>query len=127
MKKEICIRECADIELINRQILQLQQHEAVIARSAQILNLCGNEMRLKILYLIFTSPQICVCDISDILNLSISAVSQHLRKLKDGTLVYSQKKGQTIFYFIQPDKKHLIEQLFTLFNLKIPASNQAAI
>ncbi len=121
MKKETCIRECADVEWINRQTGQLKQLEAVMERSAQILNLCGNETRLKILYLIFTSPQICVCDISDILNLSISAVSQHLRKLKDGNLVVNQKKGQTILYTIQPDNQQVIQQLLVLFNL-IPSA-----
>jgi DNA-binding transcriptional ArsR family regulator len=40
----------------------------------------------------------CVCDLAEVLGMTESAVSQHLRKLKDKNLVKTRRAGQTIFY-----------------------------
>tara|TARA_Y100001934_G_C12334505_1_gene766839 strand:- start:218 stop:595 length:378 start_codon:yes stop_codon:yes gene_type:complete len=122
-KKENCIRGCANLNMINRNIEALDNISDDISTSAKILNLAGNETRLKILYLIHKENNICVCDISDILNISISAVSQHLRKLKDGNLVQSKKEGQTIYYTIHPDFQPVLSSLFSLLKL---TENKAA-
>ena len=39
-----------------------------------------------------------MCDIADVLQMTVSAVSQHLRKLKDGGVLHAHKVGQTVFY-----------------------------
>ncbi|WP_425291189.1 ArsR family transcriptional regulator [Spirosoma linguale] len=46
-----------------------------------MLNLAGNENRLKLIYLLKEEADLCVCDLSDILGMTIPAASQHLRKL----------------------------------------------
>ncbi|WP_431217102.1 ArsR family transcriptional regulator [Puia sp. P3] len=46
--------------------------------------LAGNEVRLKILHLLEEEKELCPCDLSDMLGMSIPAISQHLRKMKDG-------------------------------------------
>ena len=43
----------------------------------------------------------CVCDIAAVLDITDSAVSQHIRKLKDKNLVKSRRDKQTIFYSLQ--------------------------
>ena len=65
---------------------------------ADLLAVAGNSQRLKILYLLHTHKEMCVCDLAEILELTDSAVSQHLRKLKDKNLVKTRRAGQTIFY-----------------------------
>lgn len=57
--------------------------------------------RFKLVYLLFIQRQLCVCDLANILNVSSSAVSQHLRKLKDMELVYSKRQNQTLFYSLK--------------------------
>jgi DNA-binding transcriptional ArsR family regulator len=42
--------------------------------------------------------EMCVCDIAEVLELSDSAVSQHLRRLKDKNILTTRRKGQTIYY-----------------------------
>jgi len=42
----------------------------------------------------------CVCDLSDVLDISIPAVSQQLKKLSEGGLVRKKRVAQTIFYFL---------------------------
>lgn len=65
---------------------------------ADLLALAGNLQRLKILYLLFAHKEMCVCDLAEVLELSDSAASQHLRKLKDKNIVKTRRTGQTIFY-----------------------------
>ena len=81
--EENCIRGCTDIGLINKGIQDLNGMSDEIELTANILNLVGNETRLKILLLIKNEKKVCVCDLSDILGTSVSAISQQLKKLKD--------------------------------------------
>ena len=73
---------------------------------ADSLGVAGNLQRLKILYLLHAHKEMCVCDLAEVLELTDSAVSQHLRKLKDKNIVKTRRKGQTIFY-------SLVQNVFT--------------
>ena len=112
MKKNQCIRALADVNQINACKDVLKDMETQIADLAAVLNLAGNEVRLKILYLISKEEKLCVCDLSDILGMNIAAVSQHLRKLKDGKLLENEKVGQTIFYYLNREKLDVLRPLF---------------
>jgi len=114
--EESCIRDCANVIQINEAIVELNQVDEDLQSVAAILNLAGNETRIKILYLVHHYSEICVCDLSDMLNLSVSAISQQLRKLKDGELLTSSKIGKTIFYKISPEKKEIIQLILSLSN-----------
>lgn len=70
---------------------------------ADLLALAGNSQRLKILYLLHAHHEMCVCDLAEVLQLTVSAVSQHLRKLKDKNLVKARRVGQTILYSLVPN------------------------
>ena len=102
MSKQECIREVADLNQINRCIDSLNEVEGSIDQLVDILKLAANDVRLKILYLLSKEDQLCPCDLSDILDMSVPAVSQHLRKLKDRGLVETERDGQTIFYSLNP-------------------------
>jgi ArsR family transcriptional regulator, lead/cadmium/zinc/bismuth-responsive transcriptional repressor len=93
-----CIRVLADVNQINACKEDIERVAPEIERVAKVLNLAGNEVRLKMLFLIYNESEMCPCDLSDVLDMSVPAVSQHLRKLKDGGLVKDNKIGQTIFY-----------------------------
>ena len=114
--EESCIRDCANVNLINRAIEDVSLYNDQIEISSKLFNLVGNETRLKILFIIKNEKEVCVCDLSDILNISVSAISQQLRKLKDGNLLKKRKDGQTIYYTLNEDWAEIIEHLFTLFN-----------
>ena len=101
--EEHCIRVCPDLNQINGCIQMLEESSESINKLAQVHALMGNEIRLKILYIIFKEQKVCVCDISDILHMAASPISQHLKKLKDSGLVQNEKVGQTIFYSVAID------------------------
>ena len=98
-----CIRAIADLEQIKRCRREIDTISDQITLYSKFLDLAGNEARLKILYLLDKEKEICVCDISDILQMKIPAISQHIRKMKDGGILTFRKDGQTIYYSIAED------------------------
>jgi DNA-binding transcriptional ArsR family regulator len=76
----------------------------------------GNNVRLKILFLFYEEKRLCVCDISDILGMTISAVSQHLRKLKDRKLIETEREAQTIFYSLTKEYEEMLKPFFKILS-----------
>jgi DNA-binding transcriptional ArsR family regulator len=111
-----CIRQQADIQQIERckEIISTKSEE--IENLSNGLAMIGNSVRLKILYLLNQEKRLCVCDLSDILGISISAVSQHLRKLKDRRIIKAEKEAQTIFYSLINDYEHVLLPLLTILD-----------
>ena len=66
-------------------------------KASTVLKLMGDRTRLSMLKLV-QKNECCVCEFVAIFNISQSAISQHLRKLKDVGLVKETRKGQWIFY-----------------------------
>lgn len=104
-----CIRKKVDDKLINQAQDLIKEQKNLLKKRSKVFSLVGNEIRLSIVYLLTNYEKLCVCDISDILNISQSATSQHLRKLKDGNVIDNVRDGATIFYFINDDIKHFFE------------------
>lgn len=64
---------------------------------AEIFRLLGDPNRLRIAVACLESP-VCVGDIAQLVGLSASLVSHHLRLLRAARFVRSQKKGKQVFY-----------------------------
>ena len=118
-----CIRVYADEKQINACKDELNQVQNSIARLAKVLNLAGNEVRLKIMYLLHIEGEMCPCDLSDVLGMTVPAISQHLRKMKDGGLVKDNKVGQTVFYSLQDENLKVLNPLFDQINMKAELVN----
>ncbi|MDE3237319.1 MAG: winged helix-turn-helix transcriptional regulator [Bacteroidota bacterium] len=113
---EKCIRLYADKAQLNECQKKLKANSASLSRLSKVLELAGNEVRLKILYLLEEEGQLCPCDLSDILNMSIPAVSQHLRKLKDGNIIEASRDGQTIYYSLKEEHVKILKPFFKYIN-----------
>ncbi|RYZ56326.1 MAG: ArsR family transcriptional regulator [Sphingobacteriales bacterium] len=107
-----CIRTYADTVLIKECQKKVRSVEVSVLQLSKVLSLTGNEVRLKILYLLQQEENLCVCDLGDILQMTIPAVSQHLKKLKDGGLIQSRRQGQTIYYSLKEEQLHIVKPLF---------------
>ena len=118
MNNKVCIRALADIDQINACKRKIESKENTISQLAAILSLSGNDVRLKILYLLYEEKELCVCDLSDILKMNVSAISQHLRKLKYGNIVDVRKEGQTYFYSVKNDFMLILKSFFNIINSK---------
>lgn len=108
---ESCIRDKADIYQLKNCIQYLNDIQNEISETSTLLRLAGNEVRLKILVLLRMEESMCPCDLSDVLNMSVPAVSQHLKKLKDSDILRSSREGQTIFYSLNSEKSELLEPM----------------
>lgn len=114
MENNVCIRLEADIEQINNCKNTIDTLENSFDLLSNTLNLAGNNVRLKILFLLSKEQELCVCDLSDILSMKISAISQHLRKLKDKDLIRPERKAQTIFYSLSKKYEDIFSPFFEL-------------
>ena len=65
---------------------------------ATVLALIGSPTRLRICDLLDRTEQMCVCDLAEVLGLSVSAVSQNLAKLRAHRIVKYRREAQTLYY-----------------------------
>lgn len=73
---------------------------------AQLYKALGDPTRLRILFAL-EAEEMCVCDISALLEMTQSAISHQLRFLKQARLVKSRKDGKMVFY--SPSDRHVTE------------------
>jgi DNA-binding transcriptional ArsR family regulator len=116
MENNSCIRQQADIKQINRCKDTVSELSESFDYLANGLSLVGNSVRLKILYLLFEEKRLCVCDLSDILGMNISAISQHLRKMKDRYLLETDREAQTIFYSLTTEYEKMLNPFFEILD-----------
>ena len=114
MPSNTCIRVLADANQIKQCREKVKSVDESVEVLTSALSLAGNSVRLKILFLLQEEGQLCPCDLSDILGMGISAISQHLRKLKDGRIIESKKTGQTIFYSVRSEYAAVLYPIFKL-------------
>ncbi len=69
-----------------------------LAKKAKILELAGDETRIRILCALFEHTDICVSDIAGCLKMSVAAVSHHLQMLQEFDIVSTRREGKKICY-----------------------------
>ena len=85
------------------------------AQAAQLMKALGNDSRLLILCYL-SNRELSVSQLNSFLDLSQSALSQHLALLRRDGLVKTRRESQTIYYSLQGDKaKRLIGTLHDIF------------
>ncbi len=110
--KFTCIRVFADEIQIEQCRKKLQSGQASFEQLSNLLALAGNEVRLKSLFLLSEEGELCPCDLADILGMTIPAISQHLRKMRDGNMVQTRREAQTIYYSVNEDQLELLRPIF---------------
>lgn len=84
--------------------------DEILYELSDFFKIFGDTTRIKILNVLFHS-ELCVCDISEALGMTQSAVSHQLRVLRGANLVKYRKEGKTVFYSL--DDEH-INQIFNM-------------
>lgn len=69
---------------------------------AEFFKVLGDSTRVRILCAL-QAGEMCVCDISDALSMTQSAISHQLRLLKTHRLVKLRREGKNIFYSLDDD------------------------
>lgn len=114
MKLEItCTRtEANQTQLLNCQAT-IENLDNGFRQMTKLLSIAGNDVRLKILFLLNMENELCPCDIADILKMSMPAISQHLRKMKDAGFIASRREGQTLYYSLVKSEIQVLDNIFT--------------
>ena len=111
MSEEIvtCEYSHAHEEIISKVKVEMPQDETLYDL-AELYKVFGDSTRIKILYVLFES-EMCVCDIAQLLNMTVSAISHQLRVLKQARLVKFRREGKTVFYSLADDHvRSIIDQ-----------------
>ena len=80
--------------------------EDLLLDVAELFKVFGDSTRTRILSALFVD-ELCVCDIAEILGMSLSAVSHQLRILRQTKIVKSRKQGKEVVYSL--DDEHIAE------------------
>jgi ArsR family transcriptional regulator, lead/cadmium/zinc/bismuth-responsive transcriptional repressor len=112
-----CTRAEADHKQLLNCMSTLDNMELSFEKTAQLLSITGNQVRLKILYLLNMENELCPCDLADILGMSVPAISQHIRKIKDAGIIRSRREGQTLYYSLNADETDILNTIFNAIKL----------
>lgn len=103
-----CEAQYVDQEKVTRVLSQMKP-ERTFRELAETFKILGDPTRIKILFAL-SKEELCVCDLSQLLGVSNSAVSHQLRLLRSMKLVKFRKEGKMAYYSL--DDAH-IGTLFT--------------
>jgi len=76
--------------------------EDVVFAAADFFKVFGDSTRFRILYAL-RQTELCVCDISAFLNMSVSAVSHQLKILRDSNFVKTRRAGKVVYYSLSDE------------------------
>lgn len=81
---------------------KLLPNDDSLCNLANLYKIFGDKTRIKILCVLLNT-ELCVCDISEFIGMSVSAVSHQLRILKQAKLVKYRREGKSIIYSLSDD------------------------
>lgn len=84
---------------------RLAQQEQEIERFARVFDGLGNRNRLRIL-LALEHEELCVCDVAQVLKLSVAATSHQLRALHERGWLKMRNDGKMVYYRLLPSVLH---------------------
>lgn len=86
------------------------------AKAAEMLRSVGNEKRLLVLCLLIDAGEMSVGSLLEFIDVSQSALSQHLARMREDGLITYRREAQTLYYRIaNPDVERLIATLKAIF------------
>lgn len=83
----------------------LRERLIEVAGLSELFKVLGDETRTRILYLL-SLQELCVCDIAEVMEMSLPAVSHHLRLLKAHRIVKYRREGRLVYYSL--DDGHVV-------------------
>ncbi len=80
---------------------------------ARVFKAMGDPVRLRLLSLIASHEggEACVCDLTDVFELTGPTISHHLKVLREAGLITGERRGTWVFYRIRPDAFRSASQL----------------
>jgi ArsR family transcriptional regulator len=74
----------------------------------------GDPVRLRLMSMIASRPESCVCDLTEAFDVSGPTISHHLRILREAGLVDSERRGTWVYYWVRSDAVRRLGALLTI-------------
>lgn len=84
------------------------------AAIAPLFKALGDPVRLRLMSMIASRPEVCVCDLTGAFEVSGPTISHHLRVLREAGLVDCERRATWVYYWIRPEA---VKRLGTLLDL----------
>ena len=114
MEKDKINTDCCECSEVHEELLRTVREklppEEQLYDLAELFKVFGDSTRMRILFVLFEA-EVCVCDLAEALNMTVSAISHQLRILKQSKLVKSEKIGRSVFYALADEHvRSIVEQ-----------------
>ncbi len=97
--------DACDVPCFNESLVGKLQSglpsDAELDEAATIFAALSDRTRLKMLHVLRTGEELCVCDVAHVLGISVSAASHHLRKLRDLRILAYRNDGKMAYYSLR--------------------------
>jgi ArsR family transcriptional regulator len=77
----------------------------------------GDPVRLRLMSMIASTAEACVCDLGDAFDVSGPTISHHLKVLREAGLVSGERRGTWVYYRVRPEA---LRQLGALLQIAVP-------
>lgn len=100
---------------LSQTIKTIEENSEYLSSFVEICNLLANERRAKIVYAL-ASKEYTAGQIGQLINVSQSASSQHIKALKLANALIMRRHGSTLYYSTSPDYLRKIVSSANIFN-----------
>jgi ArsR family transcriptional regulator, lead/cadmium/zinc/bismuth-responsive transcriptional repressor len=110
MSADHCDLLCLDLEIaekLRRRRVHTDRAEAAAARAGAL----ADPTRLALAATLLEAEELCVCDLSWILERPQGLVSHHARRLREQAIVRSRRDGKMVLYSLTVEGRQLLESL----------------
>lgn len=107
--EDLCEAVCVHDEAVQKVRSAMVDSEKLLDLS-ELFKVLGDHTRIRILKALSHS-ELCVCDLSEILDMNQSAISHQLRVLRSAKVVKFRKEGKNVYYNLED------EHIFSLIDV----------
>ena len=88
---------------------------------ARLFKAMGDPVRLRLMSLIASHEggEACVCDLTDVFDLSGPTISHHLKVLREAGLIAGERRGTWVYYRILPDALRQLSAVLVLDDARV--------
>ncbi|WP_257351344.1 ArsR/SmtB family transcription factor [Pseudalkalibacillus decolorationis] len=109
---DVCKVTCVHDEKVTQIKNDLHKQDTMSA--AKIFKALSDDTRIKIAYALSIEEELCVCDVSMIVECTAATASHHLRLLRNMGLAKYRKEGKLVYYSLDDD--HVRQIIQTAFS-----------
>jgi len=89
-----------------------------LKKITKILKALSDESRVRIVNLLQAKKGVCVCEITEIINLSQPTISSHLKKLEEAGIIIFIKDGLWVNYYLNdamdPETREMVDLIIRI-------------